>query len=385
MSTTNSTRESEPLNFSEISVITDTNDIPKYNHNSQNSNEMDLPQSSGRTLDPTAAFSHGIPPAHGVEARLPVRRHDRSSGRYVRPMGPARPNSALESRQSFKGHVEHTHGVAPWITGPPRWWFAVGNHPCWPGSPGHPFSLDLAALENSRLIPTRSQAPTSFLRPVKKTSKVVSLTEIAVRFGVERNAIQTLNASAEESNALKFIVLSENDNHNSGCYRRLDMYAKCNLHLLPGYELPYPDQDAGVSGTEHSDRSNVFQDFDLLDLRSRAVSPACTRAEVTSFSSFMLTQSSSTQSDMPLPSRQATEASDVPLVAVFSQERPSNRAKAFHSRGWYEIEETEFFAPKSSALIKMLEQRGGGKASREDLEHEWAKVRLVRQEASGDV
>ncbi|CAD0087193.1 unnamed protein product [Aureobasidium mustum] len=385
MSTTNPKKESEPLNFSEISVSIDTNDISKYNHNSHNSNPMGLPQSSHRSLDPTAAFSHGIHPARGVESRLPVRCHDRSTSRYVRPMGPTRPNSALENRQSFKGHVEHTHGVDPWITGPPKWWFAVGNHPCWPGSPGHSFSLDLAALENSRLIPTRSQAPTSFLRPVRNTSELVSLTEIAARFGVERSAIQTLNASAEQPNSLKFIVLSENDNQNSGCYRRLDIYAKCNLHLLPGYELPYPDQDAGVSGTEHSNRSNVFQEFGPIDLRSRAVSPASTRVAETSSSSVILSQPTSTQSDMPLPSRQATEANDVPLVAVFSQDRPSDRAKAFHSRGWYEIEETEFFAPRSSALVKMLEQRSGGKASREDLEHEWATVRLVRQEASGDV
>lgn len=52
--------------------------------------------------------------------------------------------------------------------------------------------------------------------------------------------------------------------------------------------------------------------------------------------------------------------------------------------GWFETEETEFFAPGSSDLVKMLEQRSG-RASKEDLENEWAKMKLVRQYQSDDV
>lgn len=52
--------------------------------------------------------------------------------------------------------------------------------------------------------------------------------------------------------------------------------------------------------------------------------------------------------------------------------------------GLFEIEETEFFAPGSSDLAKMLGQRSG-RASKEGLENEWAKVKLVKQERSDNV
>ncbi|KAH0445764.1 hypothetical protein KCU90_g139, partial [Aureobasidium melanogenum] len=175
-----------------------------------------------------------------------MRVFDRSTGQYVRPVGPARSNSALEARQSLRGHIEHMHGVDPLISRAPRPWYAVGQYLCWPGPLDHPLSLDITALENARLIPTQPQAPVNRLRPVGNVSRLVSLTEIATRFGVEQDAIQTLNASAAKSGALKFIVLLENDKSDDhGCYRRLVVSAKVNLHLLPGHELPYPDQDFG--------------------------------------------------------------------------------------------------------------------------------------------
>ncbi|KAH0148314.1 hypothetical protein KCU67_g11499, partial [Aureobasidium melanogenum] len=264
------------------------------------------------------------------------------------------------------------HGVGPLISRAPRPWYAVGQYLFWPDPLDHPLSLDFTALENSRLIPTQPQAPPSRLRPVRNVSRLASLTEIATRFGLEQSAIQTLNASVEKPGALKFIVLFENErNHNHGCYRQLVVFAKVNLHLLPGHELPYPDQAAGEFEHEHNGHNKVFPDSDRIGPRSRAVSAA-------SSSSDLLAPPPSAQSDTPPSLSNATEASNLQSIAIFSQGRSSRQSKAFNFLGWYEIEETEFFAPNTSALVKMLEQRNG-RASKEDLESEWAKIGLMRQ------
>ncbi|KAH0280736.1 hypothetical protein KCU91_g819, partial [Aureobasidium melanogenum] len=348
--TTNAMRGSESLSFSNIHVSIDTNNNSDYNHNPHNTNPLGQIQSGRQTPHPTAEISHDIPTAPRARPR---RIFDRSAGRYVRPMGPARSNSALELRQASRGHVEHMHSGDSLTSRTPTSWQAVENYLSWLGPLVRPMSLDTTALENPRLIPTQPQVPISRLRPVRKISKLVSLTDIATRFGVEQVAIQTLNASADEPGALKFIVLFENErNDNHGCYHQLVVFVKVNLHLLPGHDLPYPDHGAGDPEHEHDDHSNVFPDSDPTDLRR--------------------------------PLSNATEASDVQPVAIFSQVRYSRQSKAFQFLGWYEIEETEFFAPKTSALVKMLEQRSG-RASRVDLESEWAKIRLLRQIRGEDV
>lgn len=130
--------------------------------------------------------------------------------------------------------------------------------------------------------------------------------------------------------------------------------------------------------------SNAFPDFDLIDLRSRAVSAASKRGEVTSLSSIALTPPASTQPDSPRSLGNATETSDLQPIAVFSKVRSSPQLDKFIFLGWFETEETELFALGSSDLVKMLEQRSG-RASKEDLENEWAKIKLVRQYQSDNV
>ncbi|KAG9592589.1 hypothetical protein KCU77_g6930, partial [Aureobasidium melanogenum] len=344
--TTNAMRGSESLSFSNIHVSIDTNNNSDYNHNPHNTNSLGQIQSGRQTPHPTAEISHDIPTAPRARPR---RIFDRSAGRYVRPMGPARSNSALELRQASRGHVEHMHSGDSLTSRTPTSWQAVENYLSWLGPLVRQISLDTTALENSRLIPTQQQV-----------------------------AIQTLNASAEEPGALKFIVLFENErNDNHGCYRQLVAFAKVNLHLLPGHDLPYLDHGAGDPEHEHDDHSNVFPDSDPTDLRSLAVSAA-------SSLSVVLTPPFSTQSNTPPPLSNASEASDLQPIAIFSQVRYSRQSKAFQFWGWYEIEKTEFFAPKTSALVKMLEQRSG-RASRVDLESEWAKIRLLRQIRGEDV
>lgn len=384
-STAYATGGPEPLNFSNIHVSIDTNGSWEYDYNSHYRNPQGQSQSSHRYLDQIPAVNHEMATRPRATPRFPMRVFNRSTGRYVRPIGPPRPSSALEIRRSSRGHIEHTPGVDPLLSGAPRSWIAVGNYLCWPEHHLPPFSLDITALESSGLIPIRPQAPFSDLRPVTHITSLVSLTEIATRFGVEQDAIQTLNASVENRGALKFVVLFENDNHTSGCYRRLDLFTKTNLHLLPGYELPYPDQDVGVSENGHSDDNHIFSDADLIDLRSPAISSASERVEVASSSSTELTPPSSSQSERSPAPRHMREASDLAPIAVFQRVRRSDRPRTFRPLGLYEIEETEFFAPETFALVKMLEQRSGGRASRADLECEWARIRLVRPEQSSDM
>ncbi|KAG9841206.1 hypothetical protein KCU77_g10100, partial [Aureobasidium melanogenum] len=314
-STTCAKRDPGPLSISNIHGSINTTADADYNYNLHTTNPLGQSQSGHQTVHPTAAISHGIPTISTAKSRPHMRVFDRSTGQYVRPVGPARSNSALEARQSLRGHIEHMHGVDPLISRAPRPWYAVGQYLCWPGPLDHPLSLDITALENARLIPTQPQAPVNRLRPVGNVSRLVSLTEIATRFGVEQDAIQTLNASAAKSGALKFIVLLENDKSDDhGCYRRLVVSAKVNLHLLPGHELPYPDQDFGEFEHEYNGHNKVFPDSDRTGPHSRAVSAV-------SSSSVVLTPLSSAQSDTPPLLSNATEASELHPIAIFSQVR----------------------------------------------------------------
>ncbi|KAK6004989.1 hypothetical protein QM012_007768 [Aureobasidium pullulans] len=383
MSTTPSTRSSVPLGFSSIYVSIDTNEIHEYHHNSHNHNQLGQSQSSRRPLGQIPAVHHENTARPKALQRVPVRIFDHSTGRYVRSTGPARPTPASDVRQPWESHVELIHSVDSLISRAPRSWYDVGHYLCWPGPAFHPPFLDSTTLENSRLAPRRPQGPASRLRPVRNSSSLVSLAEIAIRFGIEPDAIQTLNASAEKLRALRFIVLYEGGNHNSGCYGHLVVSAKVNLHLLPGYELPYPDQDVQMSEHEHSDFSNVL-DCDFIDLRRRTVSPA-SRAGMIPCSSIDLSPPSLAQYGTPSSAKDATEASNLPPITVFSQYWFSHQPDAFKFLGDFEIEETEFFAPKSPALVRMLEQKSGGRASKADLEREWAKIKLVRHEINGNL
>ncbi|KEQ60404.1 uncharacterized protein M437DRAFT_86865 [Aureobasidium melanogenum CBS 110374] len=379
-STTNAMKGFEPLSFSGIHVSIDTDSDPEYNYSSHVPNPPGQSQSGRQTLHPTSAISHDIPAAPRARPRLHTRILDRSIARQVPPVGPARSNSASEYGQTWGGHVEHMHGVDRVLSRTLTPCYSVGNHPCWPGPLASPFSLELNALMNTLVIPTQPHASTRRLRPGRNNSGLVSLTEIATRFRLEHGSIQTLNAAAEKPDVLKFIVLFSNyENGNHGCYRKLAVSAKVNLHLLPGHELPYPDQDAGEPEHEHDDPSNAFPDPDLIDLRSRTVSAASERPEVASSSSAASTSPTSTQ-----PLGDATKTSNLQPIAVFSKVRSSSQLKEFTFLGWYELEETEFFAPGSSALVKMLEQKSG-RAWEEDLESEWAKIKLVRQGRSENV
>lgn len=380
MSTVYATREAKPLNFSNIHVSIDTNCSSEYNCNSRNDHPLGQFQSRHRHLDQIPTINHEMATRPRAMSRLPLRVFDHSAIRYVQPSGPARPSSALEVRRSWRGHIEHISGVDPLLSGIPRSWIAIENYLYWPHHLLSTHSLNSTASEHSGSIPTWPQAPFGHLRPSRNISSLISLTEIATRFGAEQITIQTLNASAENRSALKFVVLFENDNQTTGCYRRLDIFANTNLHLLPGYELPYPNQDIGVSENEHNDDNHIFSDADLINLRSYAVSTASERVEIASSSSTELTSPSFARFASSSAPKDRTEASDPAPIAVFQRVRRSDRPRAFMPLGLYDIEETEFFAPGTFALVKMLKRRSGGRASRADLECEWARIRLVRRE-----
>lgn len=215
---------------------------------------------------------------------------------------------------------------------------------------------------------------------------LVSLAEIATRFGLERDAIDTLNAYSYARDILKFIVLFEINNRNRD--RHVVVYAKTNLHLIPGHDLLYPDQVHEQSDNESDGWSDVYSESDLIDLRSRAGSAAYLRVEVFSSSSAPSTPPSSTQSDTVLPpSGDGTGSSDFPPIALFSRVRPGQQGRAFEFLGWHEIEETEFFAPRTFELVQMLAERSDwqGTPSRAGMECEWAKIRLVKQEGDENV
>jgi hypothetical protein len=178
----------------------------------------------------------------------------------------------------------------------------------------------------------------------------------------------------------------EHDDQNHG--HDVVIYANTNLHLLPGHELPYPDRIHEQSEDEHDNFSDISSVSDLIDLRSRAVSAASLRVEVSSASSGVPTPPSSTQSDIDTsPPAEGTETGDYPPIALFSRVRRDQQGRAFEFLGWHEIEETEFFAPRTIELLRMLGERTGWKVtpSQAEMECEWAKIKLVRKGGSESV
>lgn len=250
-SLTQTTRGSEPLIFSNIYVSIDSYSGSRDNCNSYMPNSLGQSQSGRQTLHPPSAIGQYAPKAPRVRSRPHTGIFERPIGRHVRPMGSTGSSSASEFRQIWGGHVEHTHGDGHLLSRTPPW-YAAENHPCWPGPLAPPFSWELTTLMNTLVISTQPHASTSHLRPGRNHSRLLSFAQIATHFRVEQGAIQTLNAAAEKLDVLKFIVLSNNyENGNRGCYRKLAVCAKANLHLLPGHELPYPDQDAREPEHEH--------------------------------------------------------------------------------------------------------------------------------------
>ncbi|KAI4716609.1 hypothetical protein E4T48_07174 [Aureobasidium sp. EXF-10727] len=198
------------------------------------------------------------------------------------------------------------------------------------------------------------QPPHGYSWPAGNISDLLSFSDLAARFGLRRGTtIHTLNASADSLYTLKFIVLF--DNVDLDWHRHQTVYAKANLHLLPGYELPYPDQGVELSEDYHDHWSDCHSDSDLIDLRSRAGSAGSLRVEMSSASSANPAPSSSTQSDRVTSPYEVAQTSEVPPIALFSHERPRHQPWGLKLLGWYEIEETEFFAPETCALANMLE------------------------------
>ncbi|THY33517.1 hypothetical protein D6D00_00979 [Aureobasidium pullulans] len=184
---------------------------------------------------------------------------------------------------------------------------------------------------------------------------------------------------------LMFVVLFKSAYKN--WYRHGIVYAKTDLYLLPGYELPYPlegnDELMEDCGDDGSD-SDMYSVSDLIDLRSRAVSAASLRVELSSNSSNPSTPSTSEHADKEGTYRLPSSHPEVfPPIALFSQVLPLDRVHGFKFLGWHEISETEFFAPDTPELIDMLQRKGDRIAWESGVEGcEWAKIRLIRDEAT---
>ncbi|THY84492.1 hypothetical protein D6C92_09261 [Aureobasidium pullulans] len=216
-------------------------------------------------------------------------------------------------------------------------------------------------------MPTPPRTPTDARTLIGPDSNLVSLEEIAAHFGLAHDQINhTLNASADQPDNLMFVVL---------------------FKTRTGYELPYPlegnDELMEDCGDDGSD-SDMYSVSDLIDLRSRAVSAASLRVELSSNSSNPSTPSTSEHADKEGTYRLPSSHPEVfPPIALFSQVLPLDRVHGFKFLGWHEISETEFFAPDTPELIDMLQRKGDRIAWESGVERcEWAKIRLIRDEAT---
>jgi len=230
--------------------------------------------------------------------RTPVVIFDRSTSQFVRPMrpsGPRRSRSALNVRIPSRDLTATLHSIENRLLEVPSAWYASGPHLYWPCVPQ---GFDPRRLTNhlsSHTISTPRWASVTRPKPNSDTPHLVSLADIATRFGLARDCIHTLNACSYAPATLGFIVLNEADDRIRD--PRLVVYAKTNLHLLPGHELPYPDQAQEELGNESDSYSDTYSNSDLIDLRSRAGSVVSLKVELSRSSSVTSTPWSSVQWD----------------------------------------------------------------------------------------
>jgi hypothetical protein len=314
---------------------------------------------------------------------------DRSTARAIQPMGPSarrRSRSAFEARDTPRELPVLMHSARSRLSGRSTLCQAPASPLHWLGLPQYPSSRRHTHLFNPHTSSTPRWASVTRLGPNGDSPRLVSLTEVATRFGLARDTIHTLNACSYAPDALKFIILFESNDQIRG--REGVIYAKTNLHLLPGHELPYPDQIHEQAKDEYDDCSDTYSVSDLIHLRSRAVSAASLRVEVSSTSSGIPTPPSFMHlNTISFPPAEGTATGDYPPIALFPQVRPGQQGRAFEFLGWYEIEETEFFAPRTIESFRMLGERTGWKStpSKAGMECEWAKIKLVRQGGSESV
>lgn len=318
--------------------------------------------------------------------RAPATIFDRSTGQFVRPMrpsGPRRSRSALNLRATSRDFSATLQTIQNRLAEVPRAWEPSGPYLCWPRLPQNFSPGQSSRPLNSDTVSTPRWVSVTRPRPDSDTPHLVSLADIATRFGLARDCISTLNACSYARNTLKFIVLNENDGWIVD--RHLLVYSRTNLHLLPGHELPYPDQAQEELENEYDYCSDIYSDSDLIDLRSRAGSATSLRVELSSPSSVVSSPLCTMRSDnaRPPPGDEVRSAELSP-VALFSRVRNGQQGRTFEFLGWYELEEAEFFAPRTPELFQMLGERCAWRSIPSGAlgQCEWARIKLVRQEES---
>ncbi|KAI5205037.1 hypothetical protein E4T39_03158 [Aureobasidium subglaciale] len=219
-----------------------------------------------------------------------------------------------------------------------------------------------------------SYTPASRPYPAAKAPALLSLADIAMLFGLKGKGVKhTLNASGDQPGKLKFVLLNKSASRNWS--RHQVIHAKTNLHLLPGYDLPYPDAEDEDLALEYDSSYSIT---DLIDFRDRTVSRASMRVEVSSASSAASTPPSSIGSEKGSSGETTTEANDFPPISLFAKVESLGPKRAFKFLGTFELAEIEFFAPNTVELMEMLDERADNMTWGKGLNTEWAKIKLVK-------
>ncbi|KEQ90184.1 hypothetical protein AUEXF2481DRAFT_45330 [Aureobasidium subglaciale EXF-2481] len=241
----------------------------------------------------------------------------------------------------------------------------------------------LRPIDSPQKFRSLSHTPARRFEPAAKAQALLSLADIAMLFGLKEKRVKhTLNASLGQPEKLKFVLLNKSATRNWRQHQII--YAKTNLHLLPGFDLPYPDMEDEKLELEY-DYDSDYSMTDLIDLRSRAVSRASMRVEVSSASSNTSTPPPSVGSDKSSSIETTTEANDFPPIALFAEVKSLDQKRAFRFLGTYELAEVEFFAPGTTDLMEMLNERAGSTTWKTGLSAEWAKIKLIKLIKSGSL
>jgi hypothetical protein len=222
----------------------------------------------------------------------------------------------------------------------------------------------------------------------------------------------TLNESFECPSKLTHVILFHDANPRWADEKLI--FAKSNLHLLPGYTQRQEDRKAvGVTSVKQGKRQirlDSVKDDDLLVAKTdrteskphenngkdEAIEKDGGCGEHSSFES-----NGETQGKLPFR-RVLSSIAPVEIapentspVAVFEQQRGVSHMANFVFGGWYEIERIAILAPFSTELNRMLEKKWEPKLGRggrvfqkkrdvvdwkKSYSHEWAVIKLKKMD-----
>ncbi|KKY28629.1 hypothetical protein UCRPC4_g00435 [Phaeomoniella chlamydospora] len=180
-----------------------------------------------------------------------------------------------------------------------------------------------------------------------------TIDEIHTHYHNEQGSHTTLNESPTTSGKLAYIILFRNANPRWQSGRTI--YAKTNIHLLPGYDKYFKDDDSSSSskGKNHEDRTtNLDIDRGQHEDGNSSIRSTC-------------------QHSPPIDDQEKKSPTNNGPIPVFLEVTKKRQTRKFLYYGYWDLAKIDFLKPRSPGLVRMLQQKWSGHISNQTRKSEW--------------